>query len=339
MSHQSIAKIYGIGRSTVTKILLRKDDIIKESKGVTEDERKRIRVNHSVDIERKVFEWFGTSLKRNNDGNLLLPLQYNKQAIINKANEIAVELSKADFIADKKWLKRFCRRFKLKFESNTNDSPIRSSDSLSSSNTISSLHGSTTHSNYLIKDIDNVCSVFGNIIDLTKANECDQVGSSVNPDNIQIQYSKNQDQSAHIDSETQFRDPNDIIDLRKANSSKSKASAINDLKEIINNINSNTKVLSEQLNKLSQRVASITQNVVNNNVLFSNLDIHINTPNQFVNSYISSINQSFNQNNTQFHTAHQSNPYSTTQLINSFFGQNNIQFNTTWESELINDLM
>ncbi|KAI9293103.1 hypothetical protein K502DRAFT_367024 [Neoconidiobolus thromboides FSU 785] len=115
MLHKDIAKHFNVGRSTVTKILLKKDEITQLSKGIQIDLREKVRKHKFANIEQKVMEWCSYDLIKSHKGDLLFPLNYNSDKIKEKAKEIAAGIGENNFIADNKWLARFRRRFKLNF--------------------------------------------------------------------------------------------------------------------------------------------------------------------------------------------------------------------------------
>ncbi|KAI9292215.1 hypothetical protein K502DRAFT_367794, partial [Neoconidiobolus thromboides FSU 785] len=127
LSHQKIADMYNIGRSTVTKIIQRKQYILSSTIAEYRSSRKRIRKTEHDLLEKKLLELCFDF----NDGRSLIKPGVDAEKIIAKANELAVEFGYWNFVGDLTWAGRFRRKYNLNFKiskKKLNNNPVVTSN-------------------------------------------------------------------------------------------------------------------------------------------------------------------------------------------------------------------
>ncbi|KAI9292217.1 hypothetical protein K502DRAFT_94502 [Neoconidiobolus thromboides FSU 785] len=106
-SHQKIADMFEVGRSTVTKLLLRKDIVSKE----VEQSPKDSEMSNTEIFEAKLLKWCKSEVKK---GSRIVNID-----LINKASLIAKNMKFYDVEINSTWVTDFCGKFQLDIESET----------------------------------------------------------------------------------------------------------------------------------------------------------------------------------------------------------------------------
>ncbi|KAI9292747.1 hypothetical protein K502DRAFT_68380 [Neoconidiobolus thromboides FSU 785] len=120
LSHLSISKIFEVGRSTVTKILLRKNVILR-NEILDCDPRKCLKDSTLNDLEGKLYKWCTVGIQIDSTGTTFIKEGITTDDILTKANELMNGLKLTNFAPDTKWITRFCRKYKLKKNNSKKD--------------------------------------------------------------------------------------------------------------------------------------------------------------------------------------------------------------------------
>ncbi|KAI9292746.1 hypothetical protein K502DRAFT_332103 [Neoconidiobolus thromboides FSU 785] len=121
-THKDLAEMYDIGRSTVTKIILRKDEILNYEI-LENDPRKCFRKNKDEKLESILYTWCteGQNIDFNNFSFVRENIEITDIAskAISLANELNINLDH-----DLNWAKKFLRKFKLKLKKHNKNSEL-----------------------------------------------------------------------------------------------------------------------------------------------------------------------------------------------------------------------
>ncbi|KAI9292743.1 hypothetical protein K502DRAFT_343694 [Neoconidiobolus thromboides FSU 785] len=112
LSHKAIAERFEIGRSTVTKILLRKEIILKSDSNensIIECNKPRI-LN---ELESLLFQWCTGEGEIKSDGAIYINKNVTRKSILNKAKDIANDMNLSNFPASLSWFKGFVGRYNI----------------------------------------------------------------------------------------------------------------------------------------------------------------------------------------------------------------------------------
>ncbi|KAK3586999.1 hypothetical protein CHS0354_026719 [Potamilus streckersoni] len=132
LTQGEIANIFGIDRTTVTKLLKRKEKYLDICQPEHEDEkRRRIENADCTELEDILYHWY--SQGKSCDVN------FTDAALQHKAIGLAQELNLKDFRATDHWLHEFKKRFKIELPKKKTPTKTMGSDA---SNKISGLYGS-----------------------------------------------------------------------------------------------------------------------------------------------------------------------------------------------------
>ncbi|KAI9292216.1 hypothetical protein K502DRAFT_367796 [Neoconidiobolus thromboides FSU 785] len=116
-SHQKIADKFNIGRSTVTKILLKKDVLLNTIESEIDLSRKRLRRTELNGLENKLATWY---LEANINKSHIVDLQALKSQAIALAKEMGIN----NFNFDSAWIQKFCTKFRLPTQDQIRIEPV-----------------------------------------------------------------------------------------------------------------------------------------------------------------------------------------------------------------------
>ncbi|KAI9292745.1 hypothetical protein K502DRAFT_68370 [Neoconidiobolus thromboides FSU 785] len=117
LTHKSLAEKFNVARSTITKIILRKDEILNHEI-LKYDPRKCFKKNQDEKLENLLYLWCTEGQNIELSSVNLIKSNITSKCVVNKANEIAGSLKLGSSDIDSKWIKRFLRKFKLRINKN-----------------------------------------------------------------------------------------------------------------------------------------------------------------------------------------------------------------------------
>ncbi|KAL3859266.1 hypothetical protein ACJMK2_009493 [Sinanodonta woodiana] len=111
----SVALEFGVSQSVISRILKKKENIVKDWQNNSNPSQKRKRGGKAKDVEEALLQWFAQARSR--------PIPINGPLLLEKANQLANDSGLHDFKATSGWLERWKLRNGIQFKRQHGEKP------------------------------------------------------------------------------------------------------------------------------------------------------------------------------------------------------------------------
>ncbi|KAI9297993.1 hypothetical protein K502DRAFT_355202 [Neoconidiobolus thromboides FSU 785] len=128
-SHQELADQYQVGRSTITKLLLRQEKVNESGLGINQIRKQRYYLSLEY-LEKFIINHFCDKTTINEEEYIYFKTNVTMGEVMNEAQELATELGIKQFKATNHWFNKFRRRHCIKFRYGTTSYAVNNTNSL-----------------------------------------------------------------------------------------------------------------------------------------------------------------------------------------------------------------
>ncbi|KAI9298001.1 hypothetical protein K502DRAFT_346480 [Neoconidiobolus thromboides FSU 785] len=126
--HQDLADQYRVGRSTITKLLLKQERIDKTGQDINQIRKQRYSLSLEY-LESVLIDCFCDEVIKNEKKHLYFKYNTIIAEIVDKAQKLAIELDIKQFKGSNYWFNKFRRKYNIKFQDGITSDAVNNSNS------------------------------------------------------------------------------------------------------------------------------------------------------------------------------------------------------------------